>query len=241
MADTKEWFVRTEDGKVYGPAGIENLVAWARDGRIGPSSFVSKDRIAWTPAQMMACLEMHWLVEMEPGKVFGPFNREAVSELCRGGSIPATAKLYRLHALPIDQDPPPVEKIVEKEVIKEVRVEVPVEKIVEKEVIKEVRVEVPVEKIVEREVIKEVRVEVPVEKIVEVEKVVETEPPARTELVVPEVVEPSGERPPVNPPGSLFGNVGRDRLAALEAAARRELASAKGRGFGFSGKLFGRK
>ena len=223
MADTKEWFVRTEDGKVYGPAGIENLVAWARDGRIGPSSFVSKDRIAWTPAQMMACLEMHWLVEMEPGKVFGPFNREAVSELCRGGSIPATAKLYRLHELPIDQDPPPVEKIVEKEVIKEVRVEVPVEKIVEKEVIKEVRVEVPVEK------------------IVEVEKVVETEPPARTELVVPEVVEPSGDRPPVNPPGSLFGNVGRDRLAALEAAARRELASAKGRGFGFSGKLFGRK
>jgi len=54
----------------------------------------------------------------------------------------------------------PVEKIVEKEVIKEV----PVEKIVEKEVIKEV----PVEKIVEKEVIKEVPVEKEVIKEVEV-------------------------------------------------------------------------
>ena len=48
---------------------------------------------------------------------------------------------------------------------------VEVEKIVEKVVEKEVRVEVPVEKIVE----KEVRVEVPVEKVVE--KVVEVLPP----------------------------------------------------------------
>ena len=61
----------------------------------------------------------------------------------------------------------PAEKIVEKVVVKEVRVEVPVEKVV----VKEVRVEVPVEKLVEvpveKIVEKEVRVEVPVEKIVE--------------------------------------------------------------------------
>jgi ElaB/YqjD/DUF883 family membrane-anchored ribosome-binding protein len=56
------------------------------------------------------------------------------------------------------------EKLVEIEVIKEIRVEVPVEVIkeVEKEVIKEVVREVPVEK----EVIKEVVKEVPVEKVV---------------------------------------------------------------------------
>ena len=56
-------------------------------------------------------------------------------------------------------------KVVEKEVIKEVRVEVPVEKVVEKEVIKEVPVEVI------KEVEKEVVVEV--EKIIEVEKPIE--------------------------------------------------------------------
>jgi hypothetical protein len=77
------------------------------------------------------------------------------------------------------------EKVIEKEVIKEIvktvevpvekevvrieyiEVEKPVEKIVEKEIIKEVIKEVPVEKVVEKEVVKEVVREVPVEKVVE--------------------------------------------------------------------------
>ena len=200
MDNKREWFVRTEDGNVYGPADESTLVAWAKDGRIEPTSFVSKDRISWMPAQLMDALGMEWLVESEPGKVFGPFNREVVIGIFRDGSLPPTAKAYRLYAYPVDQDPPPVEKIVEKEVIKEVRVEVPVEKIVE--------------------------------------KIVEVAPPARTELVVPEVVEPSAAMPPARSPGALFANVGRDRLAALEAAAKRELASAGGMKFG---RFFGRR
>ena len=200
MDNKREWFVRTEDGNVYGPADESTLVAWAKDGRIEPTSFVSKDRISWMPAQLMDALGMEWLVESEPGKVFGPFNREVVIGIFRDGSLPPTAKAYRLYAYPVDQDPPPVEKIVEKEVIKEVRVEVPVEKIVE--------------------------------------KIVEVAPSARTELVVPEVVEPSAAMPPARSPGALFANVGRDRLAALEAAAKRELASAGGMKFG---RFFGRR
>jgi len=77
----------------------------------------------------------------------------------------------------------PVERIVEKQVAKEVVKEVPVEVIVEKEVIKEVPVEKEVVKIVEKEVVAIVEKEVPVEKIVEkevikevvVEKIVEVE------------------------------------------------------------------
>ena len=95
-----------------------------------------------------------------------------------------SAKAYRLHEYPIDEDAPPVEKIVEKEV----------------------------------------RVEVPVERIVE--KIVEVEPPARTEQVVAEVVEPVAEMPPVRSPGAIFGNLGRRSLAALESAARKELSAA---------------
>ena len=83
----------------------------------------------------------------------------------------------------------------------------------------EKRVEVPVEKIVEK------RVEVPVEKIVE--KIVEVPPPARTEIVVAEVVEPAADMPPPKSPGSLFKGIGRSQLAALEAAARNELANAR--------------
>ena len=200
-----------EDGKVYGPAGIESLVEWATDGRIEPTSFVSQDRKSWRPAQTMPELEMKWLVETEPGKVFGPFNRAVVIGLFKNDSVARTAKAYRLHEFAVDEDPPPVEKIVEKEVIKEVRVEVPVEKIVEK--------------IVEKEVIKEVRVEVP--------------PPARTELVVAEVVEPIADMPPPRAPGSIFGNASHEQLAALEAAARRELSSANRRHMSFG--LFGGK
>ncbi len=233
MNDRKEWYVRMSDGNVYGPADVAALVSWAEDGRVDPSSSLSKDRIKWTPAQLMPELEMKWLVEIEPGKPLGPYNRKFLIVSCADGSLPATAKVYRLHEFPVDQDPPPVvvEKIVEK------RVEVPVEKIVEK------RVEVPVEKIVEKivevpvEKIVEVekRVEVPVEKIVE--KIVEVEKPPRTTVVVPEVVEPSGNEPPRRAGGAgLFGDVSRSGLEALEQAARRELAAAGKNRFGFFGR-----
>jgi len=207
MNDRKEWYVRMSDGNVYGPADVAALVSWAEDGRVDPSSSLSKDRIKWTPAQLMPELEMKWLVEIEPGKPLGPYNRKFLIASCADGSLPATAKVYRLHEFPVDQDPPPVvvEKIVEK------RVEVPVEKIVEK------IVEVPVEKIVE--------------KIVEVEK------PPRTTVVVPEVVEPSGNEPPRRAGGAgLFGDVSRSGLEALEQAARRELAAAGKNRFGFFGR-----
>ena len=127
----------------------------------------------------------------------------------------------------------PVEKIVERVVEKEVRVEVPVpvEKIVERIVVK--RVEVPVEKVVEKVV--EKIVEVPVERIVE--RVIEVEPPR---AVVPEVVAPAAPAASV-PHRGLFKNVDKSRLAALEAAARRELAAAKGGRFGLPGMFSRRK
>ena len=207
--------MRMSDGNVYGPANVESLASWAEEGRIEPTSSLSKDRIEWTPAQLMSELEMKWLVEVEPGKTTGPYNRKFLIASSADGSLPAEAKVYRLHEFPVDKDPPietvekivevekrvevPVEKIVEKVVEVEKCVEVPVEKVVEK------IVEVPVEKIVEKEVVKEVpvevekRVEVPVEKIVEkevvkevpvekiVEKIVEVE--KRVEVPVEKIVE----------------------------------------------------
>ena len=215
MVDERKWYVRTEDGKVYGPADVTSLSLWAQDGRIEPAAFVSQDRKSWVPAQLMPELEMKWLVEVEPGKVLGPFNRAVVIRLSREGELPPEAKIYRLHEFAITEDPPPVEKIVEK--IVEKRVEVPVEKIVEK--------------IVEK------RVAVPVEKIVE--KIVEVEPPPRTEIVVAEVVEPVAAMPPPKAPGAVFKDLGRSQLAALEAAARNELANAKRNRMPFN--LFGSK
>ena len=252
MAEDKSWYVRSGDGKVYGPANLSMLAQWAKDGRIEPLAEVSSDRHEWRPAQSVPELDMSWLVETAPGDVFGPFNRTVVINLAKDGKLPAAARVYRLHGMAIDQDPEPVEKIVEKVIEK--RVEVPVEKIVEK------RVEVPVEKIVEKVV--EKRVEVPVEKIVEkrvevpvekiVEKIVEKEvvkevfvevPVEKAEVVEAEVVEPVAVEPLPEPPlsgtaGRMFGrSSGRGSLAALEAAAQRELMAAKMRHkpFGFLG------
>ena len=255
----KEWYVKASDGKVYGPASLPQLVEWAGDGRVEPASLISRDRISWFPAQTIDELEMKWIVETVPGKLFGPFNRALVIRLQAGGQMPEGAKLYRMHEYRADEDPPPV--VVEKEVVKEipverivekeVRVEVPVEKIVEKEVVKEVPVEkiveVPVEKIVEKEVRVVVPVEkivvkeVPVEKIVEVEKVVEkvveVAPPPRTTVVADVVEDPVGSAPPVSLSG-IFKDVPNERLKALEAAAQREIAAVGKRKFG---GFFGRR
>ena len=219
MENAREWYVKTADGNVYGPADVASLVKWAEDGRIDYSVSISKDRVSWSPAHLMHELAMDWLVEVEPGRVLGPYNRRYLIASHREGAFPPETRIYRRHEFAVDVDPTPrvMEKVVEK--IVEKKVEVPVEKIVEK------KVEVPVEKIVVKEV--------PVEKIVE--KIVEVERPVEAEVVEAEVVEPTDAAPPPRK-GGIFGGADRSRLAVLEEAARRELAAA-GRGhFGFFGR-----
>ena len=279
MKGPDEWFFKNSDGNVYGPADIASLNTWAREGRITPTGFVSRDRRSWIPAPSLPELEMVWLVETEPRKWFGPFHADVVSVLKDKGSISGDARIYRLwdgqsaaERQIVEEEvriEVPVEKIVEKEVrvevpvekvvVKEVKVEVPVEKIVEKEVVKvvEKRVEVPVEKVV----VKEVKVEVPVEKIVE--KIVEKEVPVEkivkipvdrivekiVEVPVERIVEkevyvdmPSAQNQRTDTPcrgfGGIFKGADRSSMAALEAAARREIFAAK-RGAGFD--IFGRR
>ena len=223
MSESAEWYVKAEDGNVYGPATVAALTEWAKEGRIQPSCTLSRDRIKWVPAQTMPELEMKWLVEPEPGHVFGPFNRVFVIRLFKDGSASPDAKVYALHELPVEEDPPP--KVVEKIVEKEVRVEVPVEKIVEK------IVEVPVERVVERIVEKKVRVEVPVP--------VKRSVASSALAVLPRFFAPAVVRPAAKSPGPLFAHLDREKLIALEAAAQRELAKRKR--FGLVGSLFGRK
>ena len=250
----KIWYVRNESGSVYGPASLASLHDWVKDGRVAPSDYVSKDRINWVPPQTLPELEMKWLVETELGKFYGPFNRELVKKLAAEKAIPDGARIYRSWDIPVDKDPEPkiVEKIVEKPVEKIVEkiVEKPVEKIVEKIVEKPVEkivekiVEKPVEKIVEKIVEKPVEkivekiVEKPVEKIVEKVVVKTVPPPARTAFVVPEVVEAINEPPPKPKLGGIFKDVDPEKLAELEAAARKELSQAKKFGIG---RFFGRK
>jgi len=229
MERSSAWYVKSSDGKVYGPADAGKLTTWAEEGRIDSASFVSQDRFSWMPAQNMPELGMRWLVETEPGKVFGPFNRAVAIRLFRECAVSSTARAYCLHDGAVDQDPAPVVKVVEKVV------EVPVEKIVER------IVEVPVERVVEKVV--EVPVEKVVEKIVEKEVVREVfvESPANplAGKAAASALPPMSLRPMSRRPGSLFAGVRWEKLAAIEAAAQRELRAVRqnGRlpGFGFFG------
>ena len=210
MSDNLIWFVKKQDGAVYGPADFASLIRWAQEGRIDPDSLISSDKINWATASLTPELEMNWMVETAPGNVFGPFNRQLVIKLFNEGKINSNTPCYKKYEYPIDEDPPVCEKIVEKEV----RVEVPVEKIVEKVV------EVPVEKVVDKIVEKEVRVEVPVEKIVE--KIVEVE--KVVEVISPDLKANNVSSPKrVNSPIKSLNSLNHDALVALEQAARQEL------------------
>ncbi len=123
MQNTQEWYVRSAEGKVYGPADLAALTVWAEEGRIDPSGFVSNDCQSWLPAQLLPELDMSWVVESEPGKFYGPFNRKMVSRLSKTGAIPEGAVIYRRHNMHIDEDPAPEKVIVEKIVEKIVEVE----------------------------------------------------------------------------------------------------------------------
>lgn len=273
-AKESEWYFRNADGAIYGPADVATLALWAREGRITPDGAVSRDRRRWTKAPDVPALAMNRIVEVEPGRWYGPFHEDVVNALREKGTVPKSAKVYVRETAKTKaaakKAEKPVEKIVEKivrvevPVEKIVKVEVPVEKVVEKVVEKIVKVEVPVEKVVEKivkvkvpveKVVKKiVKVEVPVEKVVEkivkvevpvekvVEKIVKVEVPV--EKVVEKVVyvsEPAEEKKearvrevaaPRRP--SMAGKLGRmfagadfSKLAALEAAARRELFAAR--------------
>ena len=170
------WYLRTQD-ETFGPETEAKLVEWAKLGRIQPGQEVSDDNIEWRRVEDVPFLDMRFSIDLGDGNPRGPFNKAAADALVASGRLPPTATVVEVREPfppePADEEPPPrtpvltvarpdesaeSRQVVEREVVKEVRVEVPVERIVEKEVIKEVKVEVPVEKIVEKIVIDETRV-----------------------------------------------------------------------------------
>ena len=252
MSETK-WYLRTQND-TFGPETEAKLVEWAKLGRIQPGQEISDDNVIWHRVEDIPFLDMRFSIDIGDGNPRGPFNRAAAEALLASGRLPRTSTIVEVRepfekveevekAEGVEEE----ERVEERPVVEERPTAVePEVKVVEKEVVKEVRVEVPVEKIVEKEVIKEVRVEVPVEKIVA--KIVEVPVHDRVEVVEAEVIEPTAAEPvrpqpaphpasAPNPFGGAFRGGGRNSLAALEAALQRELAAAnrKKRGFGFFG------
>lgn len=94
LADSSQWLVRDEKGGEYGPVNLQTLQAWARDGRLGPANTVSQDGEKWQPAMDLPELELKWLVEIAPGRFYGPVHCDAIRGLTEDGSIAEEASLF---------------------------------------------------------------------------------------------------------------------------------------------------
>jgi flagellar motor protein MotB len=89
----ERWFMRTDDGAVYGPATMDTLKEWCLDGRIEPDNELSPDQKNWVPAQSVPELEMDWYARLDDGTRIGPFPLALVPGLLENGIFPGTAIL----------------------------------------------------------------------------------------------------------------------------------------------------
>jgi hypothetical protein len=94
-APRRTWRIRSDKGEVFGPADLDALKAWARDGRIAPTSELSENGTAWLPVTNVIELEMDWVAEVTAGTFYGPVHRIALDELIRDGSLAGGASLFK--------------------------------------------------------------------------------------------------------------------------------------------------
>ncbi len=84
----EQWYVKIDDGTVYGPVDTETLKGWAGQGRVEPTSELSSDQENWFPAERMRELQMDWIAELPDGSAYGPFNICLLPELKQDGVLP---------------------------------------------------------------------------------------------------------------------------------------------------------
>ncbi len=104
-----EWFVRINDGDIYGPVDLETLQQWSEQGRIEPENEISEDQNIWIAAEELPELEIDWMTELEDETIFGPFNIQLAPELLKRGvlstdSILKNRKTGAIHSMNPDNE-----------------------------------------------------------------------------------------------------------------------------------------
>jgi len=89
----KQWFLRIDDGSLFGPVQLDMLRRWAADGRVAPGNEVSQDKTTWVPAESVEELEMVWMVELQDGAEYGPVHLRALADLILNGTVSRDATL----------------------------------------------------------------------------------------------------------------------------------------------------
>ncbi|MDA0990912.1 MAG: hypothetical protein O3A51_09190, partial [Verrucomicrobia bacterium] len=81
------WYLKQDDGSVYGPVSLDVLVEWAADCRIGPGHQASTNKVDWVTVTTLSELRMVWMVTLEDGSVYGPLNLFGALELREQGVL----------------------------------------------------------------------------------------------------------------------------------------------------------
>jgi len=89
----KQWYIKTQDGTVYGPVNLPVLCDWASQSRIAPGNLISDNLREWMPAENLSELKMEWLASLPNGETYGPFNVLAIPHLVQNGILPPESKL----------------------------------------------------------------------------------------------------------------------------------------------------
>ena len=77
----EKWYVKSTQGKVFGPILLDELKKWVAEGRVEPLAGISQDLKNWMLAPLNPDLEMDWVVENNPGQFYGPTHRAVVDDL----------------------------------------------------------------------------------------------------------------------------------------------------------------
>ena len=99
-----QWYLRTQD-ETFGPESQEQLVEWARLGRIQPGQEISDDNDIWRRVEVVPFLDMRFSIDLGDGNPRGPFNRAAAEALLASGRLPPTATMIETRA-PFDESAP---------------------------------------------------------------------------------------------------------------------------------------
>jgi len=82
-----KWYLKAEDGSIYGPVEFADLIQWAGDSRIGPGHWISMDRDTWIPAHTAPQLEMRWVIDPSCGVESGPIHVSFLKQLVSEGAV----------------------------------------------------------------------------------------------------------------------------------------------------------
>src|SRR3954471_3763606 len=88
-SNNQQWYLRKQDGSVFGPLTFDQLASWASNAQIAPHDAISTDQINWIKAPMLPELGMDWLVEVTSERYYGPTTLGAIQEFIQLREIDA--------------------------------------------------------------------------------------------------------------------------------------------------------